>query len=89
MKDFLEISVVCFDDRECFSDVVNQGIDSRLEGFTKSNFCEKGHRLYLNFHVDEVSILLRRLTELAEDGCGTSEQWERDIILSHYGVEVV
>lgn len=67
-------------DDKLFTDVVNQGIDSHLEGFTKSKFeiknASTGNRKVFNFHKSEIPILIRRLEEI-----GTEEayQWARDI----------
>jgi len=68
-NDFFEISVyVGSDDYKIFKDIIDQGIDSHLEGFTKSKFDYKPneHRYYLNFHKSELDILLRRLQEMWE-----------------------
>jgi len=79
--EFIPISTpVGSEDDELFTSIVNQGIDSHLEGFTKSNFEVKpgslGNRRIFNFHKSELPILLRRLEEL-----GTEEalQWKYDI----------
>ena len=79
--DFFPITTpVGGEDDKLFVSVVNQGIDSHLEGFTKSKFEVKdtsiGKRRVLNFHKSELPILLRRLEEL-----GTEEalQWKSDI----------
>jgi hypothetical protein len=71
-------------DDKLFAGIVNQGIDSHLEGFTKSNFSVQvlpkdspsSKRRIFNFHNSELPILLRRLEEL-----GTEEalQWKDDI----------
>lgn len=67
-------------DDKLFVSIVNQGIDSHLEGFTKSKFTVQdsslGKRRVFNFHKSEVPILLRRLEEL-----GTEEalMWKDDI----------
>jgi len=67
-------------DDKLFTDVVKQGIDSHLEGFTKSKFeiknASNGNRRIFNFHKSEIPILLRRL-----EGIGTEEalQWKEDI----------
>lgn len=50
-------------------EVVNQGIDSRLEGFTKSKFGKStafANKFKWDFHYDELPILSRRLQELYE-----------------------
>lgn len=74
-----------FDDAEMFEGIINQGIDSYLEGFTKSRFHIKGDRLFLSFHPDEVPLLLRRLLELNDDH---ADQWVYDIVFSQYGREL-
>ena len=80
-KDYLPITTpVGSPDDKLFTEVVNQGIDSHLEGFTKSKFEIKnsslGNRRIFNFHRSELPILIRRLEEI-----GTEEayQWARDI----------
>lgn len=68
------------EDDKLFVSIVNQGIDSHLEGFRKSKFSDTagtlGRRRVFNFHKSEIPILLRRLEEL-----GTEEalQWKDDI----------
>jgi len=59
-----------------FTSIVNQGIDSHLEGFTKSNFDVSGNRRIFNFHNSEIPILLRRLEEIGTD---EALQWKDDI----------
>lgn len=67
-------------DLNLFYSVINQGIDSSLEGFTKSKFGVKhtsiGKRIVLNFHRDELPILIRRLEKI-----GTEEalNWAEDL----------
>lgn len=73
------------EDHKIFSNVINQGIDSRLEGFTKSEFSQDGNRIHCDFHEDEISILLRRLGELE---LPESDLWERDIVEAEYGKEI-
>jgi hypothetical protein len=80
-KDYLPITTpVGSPDDKLFTEVINQGIDSHLEGFTKSKFEIKnsslGNRRIFNFHRSEIPILLRRLEEI-----GTEEalQWKDDI----------
>lgn len=63
-------------DDKMFVDVVNKGIDSHLEGFTKSKFTVQGNRRVFNFHKSELPILLRRLEELGTD---EALQWKDDI----------
>lgn len=64
------------EDDRLFVSVVNQGIDSHLEGFTKSKFDKQGNRRVFNFHTSELPILLRRLEDV-----GTEEalSWKSDI----------
>tara|TARA_Y100001963_G_C6657440_1_gene388763 strand:- start:211 stop:498 length:288 start_codon:yes stop_codon:yes gene_type:complete len=85
------------DDFKLFQEVINQGIDSRLEAFTKSKFeIKKEHlvnRLYMEFHESEIQILLRRLEELEEKADDQEYEniyfWITDILFSHYGWEVI
>ncbi len=79
--EFLPITTpIGSEDDKMFVGIVNQGIDSHLESFTKSEFSETngslGKRRVFNFHKSEIPILLRRLEEL-----GTEEalQWKDDI----------
>jgi len=101
MEEYLDISVsvVVATDVDLFAFVVNKGIDSRLEAFTKSKFERAGRRLFMRFHRDEVSILLRRMSELQlglDDGlidCTTYDAelvdiWIDDIILSWYNYDM-
>lgn len=80
-QDFVKITTpIGSTDDKLFVGIVNQGIDSHLEGFTKSEFSDVagslGRRRILNFHKSEIPILLRRLEEI-----GTEEalQWKDDI----------
>jgi hypothetical protein len=80
-KDFLPITApVGSPDDKLFTDIVNQGIDSHLEGFTKSKFeiknASNGNRRIFNFHRSELPILLRRLEEM---GTPEAQQWKEDI----------
>ena len=74
------------EDHKLFTDVVNMGIDSRLTGFTKSKFHygDLGTRLYLDFDMSEIEILLRRLSDIEDED---AESWLSDIIYSIYNVE--
>ena len=77
MENFLEITTPKQSyDAKIFTSIVNQGIDSHLEGFTKSKFNFKQDefhvRLVLNFHHTELPILIRRLEEYGTD---TSFDW--------------
>lgn len=71
--DFLEIEVRAgSDDFFMFQYIVNQGIDSRLEGFTLSVFGYRyyesvGLRAFFHFHKSEIPILIRRMEEAEED----------------------
>ena len=78
---FLPITVpISSSDMKLFAKVINQGIDSHLEGFTKSKFEKKGDRYILDFHNSEIPILVRRLEEIG-DQTGDEEalRWAEDI----------
>ncbi len=70
---FLEIEVrEGSDDYFMFQYIVNQGIDSHLEGFTLSEFGYRyyesvGLRAFFHFHKSEIPILVRRMEEAEED----------------------
>ena len=66
--------------------VVNQGIDARLTGFTQSNFELNGRRLQCEIHPLEMEILIRRLVGLNNDEAGYLAD---DIVSMYYGVEIV
>lgn len=85
MKDeYLDISFpINSDDHKIFDQIINQGIDSRLEGFTKSKFHEIDFGIYCDFHIDELNILLRRLEELNDP---EADLWLHDIITIHYNL---
>lgn len=70
--------------------IINQGIDSYLEGFTKSSFKSSINRLYCYFHDSEMSILLRRLSELSneEESSYDVDSLITSIIYSYYGIEL-
>ena len=87
-KDYFEIRIRGWnDDMDMFKEVVNQGIDARLEGFTRSNFQERNDGMWhLDFHKDELQILIRRLLELDDEH---AERWADDIVYAEYGVEGV
>ena len=78
-----------FDDIETVTRIVNRGIDSRLEGFTKSSFeWEVNYgvkRLQCKIHSSEMSILLRRLLE---DDTEEAEMLADDIVSIEYGHEL-
>lgn len=65
---------------------IDQGIDSRLEGFTQSHFSIRGDRLECNVHLSELQILVRRLLEMEIE---SSELLADDIIQIHYGIELI
>jgi len=68
----------CSDDFKLFTAVINQGIDSHLEGFTKSKFeiNKDEKRLFMDFHKTEIHILLRRLRAM---GSEHADMWADDI----------
>ena len=89
MPEFFNISTPRWsDDAKLFTAIINQGIDARLEGFTQSKFTSKEvnavSRLVLDFHPEELSILLRRLSELESD---EASEWVDGIIAAQYGQE--
>lgn len=47
-------------------EVIEMGIDSRLEGLTGSHFADDGYALWCQGPLDELQIWIRRLIELAE-----------------------
>ena len=88
--EYFNISVPAHsDDCAMFVDIVNQGIDSHLEAFTglKHSFDNDSFitRLNMDFPIDEIPLLLRRLyeTEIEE-----AEQWADNIAEIQYGIEV-
>lgn len=74
--------------------VINMGIDSRLEGFTRSSFKVEPdpdlicNRLVCNFHVSELRILIRRLLEISEDPYLSPEMAEESELLASDIVEL-
>lgn len=86
--DYLPISIpFCNSDLQLFIAVVNQGIDSHLEGFVESVFADDSERAWLFFHVDELSILLRRLGEVDDEMQESADSWLSDIVQLQYGEE--
>lgn len=78
---FFKIATPTFSpDAAMFTDIINQGIDSHLEGFVDSKFeyAPSGPitRLVMNFAYSELPILLRRLREY---GTEEADQWADDI----------
>lgn len=63
-------------DAALFQVIVNAGIDSHLEAFTKSKFEWENGRLILNFDRSELPTLVRRLRELGREN---SDLWADDI----------
>ena len=83
----LDISVYIYsDDMEMFRDIVNQGIDSRLEGFTESIFYQDCQRYYFDFAPSEIQILLRRMLAFETD---QADDWVIDIVAMYYGYETI
>ena len=81
VNDFFPITTpIGSEDDKLFVEIVNQGIDSHLEGFTKSKFSVEntsiGKRRKFDFHKSELPILLRRLEEL---GTEDAFRWKTDI----------
>ena len=71
-------------DFDLFKSVINQGIDSRLEGFTDSNFYRDGNRYNFDFADSELQVLIRRLIELENE---EADQWIDDIVSLRYGTD--
>jgi hypothetical protein len=71
MKDFFPIETPYnSEDYKLMQAVVNKGIDSSLEGFTKSKFGKSpnfNNKFLWNIHTSELPILYRRLQELADE----------------------
>lgn len=65
-------------DYKLFAGIVNQGIDSHLQGFTKSKFEKSARpgRFLFNFNKTEIPILLRRLRD---EGTDEADSWANDI----------
>lgn len=76
------------DDCKLFVEIWNQGIDARLEAFTESKHVADHveNRLHLFIALGELSILLRRLTELETD---SADQWADDIVFAQFGHEII
>lgn len=70
-------------DFNMFKDVINQGIDSHLESFTKSRFLpylnDGQRRMLFGFHKSELPILLRRLDAMSDEGNEDASSWASDI----------
>ena len=88
---FIDISChLGTEDFKLFESIINQGIDSRLTGFTESmfSFSKNGMRLYMDFHKNEMEILLRRLSDRAEYD-ENADCWENDLLDVVYDVEII
>ena len=84
---FFELStLINSNDYNCVVSAVNQGIDSRLTGFTKSEFKVNNGRLFCWIHTDELEILIRRLLELGNEN---AEMLADDIVSVQYGIEII
>lgn len=84
MKNFFDIQTpYSSKDYEMLKKVVNMGIDSHLEAFTKSEFKKSPYdngKFMFNFHVSELPLLLRRLNDLYEEtGDDDYESLKNDI----------
>ena len=75
-------------DVELITKIVNQGIDSRLEGFTQSRFYPSDIIRYVdcNIHPAEMQILIRRLLELETE---EAEMLADDIVRIYYDEEII
>lgn len=85
MKPFTITTPINSDDHKLFKSIIDQGIDSHLEAFTKSKFevktIKKGSffeqtRLVLDFDRSELPILIRRLYS---EGSDNAYNWATDI----------
>ena len=81
------------DDTRALICAINQGIDSRLEGFTQSEFywedfydCGKHTRLVCKIAIDELQIMIRRLLESNDD---TAISLADNIVYVQWGFESV
>ena len=80
-----------YNDADLVRKIVNQGIDSRLEGFTQSKFWWENptgfvNRLECKIHSSEMQILIRRLLELEDD---EADLLADDIVMIEYEVEII
>lgn len=86
-RDYFDISCrVTSEDYKNLVTVINQGIDARLTGFTKSFFQKWNDRFYFYVELSELEILIRRLLELETED---SERLADDIVLTQYGKEII
>ena len=79
--------------REDVIQAVNQGIDSRLTGFTRSTFEHNQTpyvlRLECKIHLLEMEVLIRRLHQLWIFGNEEAGQLADDSVLVYYGRETI
>lgn len=66
-------------DFDLFRSVIEQGIDSHLQAFVSSYFHIQSSRLEMNFSIEELPILVRRLDELGDSGNESAMDWSNDI----------
>jgi len=70
------------DDYKLFKGIIEQGIDSHLQGFTDSKFEEKlvngQPRLVMDFGEKDLPILIRRLEEIGMEN-EDADRWAEDI----------
>ena len=89
MTEYFEMSLT-FDDLKMVKEVVNRGIDSRLEGFTVSIFHHEVVngvlRLQCQIYPAEMQILIRRLLELETE---QAEMLADDIVRIYYDEEII
>lgn len=81
--EFYQLSFYRYSD-DCIDiiNVVNQGIDSYLTGFTNSLFYFVYNRLYCEICPSELNILIRRLVELNSEN---SENLADSILHAYFG----
>lgn len=86
-SEFVEITTpIGSEDFALLAGIVNVGIDSHLEGFTRSEFGEitdhePARRYRFNFHRSEMPILKRRLSEV---GTEAADMWGVDLFGDDY-----
>jgi len=75
-------------DTKIMREVINQGIDSRLEGFTRSTFVWNHNtgKMDCQIHPEEMTTLIRRLLELETE---SAEMLADDIVYVEYGHETI
>ena len=89
MTEYFEMSLN-WADTKIFKRVIQRGIDSRLEGFTRSIFWHTSDkfviRLECKIHPSEMQILIRRLLELETE---QAEMLADDIVRIYYDEEII